>query len=159
MCTDIFSADCLVVLGMAGLQHLRSVPVEHCYDAYGVVITSHQGWRIVYSADTRPSKSLTRAGQGATLLIHEATFQADLQEEVRNNNNNKTYRRYASFHSSLLYYIIISSRPTGGTQASFLIVLFCFLFLVSFSLGFSPIWRNPAASLPPFAPCVAILDC
>jgi len=37
---------------------------------------------LVYSGDTRPSKKLAEAAKDATLLIHEATFEDDLQEEA-----------------------------------------------------------------------------
>lgn len=37
-----------------------------------------QGWKLVYSGDTRPCERLVRAGAGATLLIHEATFEPGL---------------------------------------------------------------------------------
>jgi hypothetical protein len=37
-----------------------------------------QGWKLVYSGDTRPCEALVRAGAGATLLIHEATFEPAL---------------------------------------------------------------------------------
>eukprot|EP01138_Halocafeteria_seosinensis_P011989 gb/GECG01012253.1/.p1 GENE.gb/GECG01012253.1/~~gb/GECG01012253.1/.p1 ORF type:complete len:895 (+),score=81.89 gb/GECG01012253.1/:1-2685(+) len=57
-----------------------SVPVEHCPDAYGVVLILNRrdgdtmGTKIVFSGDTRPCKRLIAAGSGASLLIHEATF-------------------------------------------------------------------------------------
>merc|ERR1712070_706243 len=59
------------------LKSLRSVPVVHCSDAWGLVIDSGSGWRFVYSGDTRPSKALVAAGRNATLLVHEATFGDD----------------------------------------------------------------------------------
>jgi ribonuclease BN (tRNA processing enzyme) len=37
-----------------------------------------------FAGDTRPCKALIDAGKGATLLIHEATFEPDLQCKVRN---------------------------------------------------------------------------
>lgn len=59
------------------VRELMSVPVDHCHGAYGLVI-SIQGKdkinKIVYSGDTRPCPALERAGAGASLLIHEATF-------------------------------------------------------------------------------------
>lgn len=66
----------------ANLSGFRSIPVDHCHDAYAVVITSVQGWRLVYSGDTRPCRRLVREGSGATLLIHEATFGADMHHQA-----------------------------------------------------------------------------
>ena len=37
----------------------------------------------MYSGDTQPSEALIRAGAGATLLIHEATFEPALESEAR----------------------------------------------------------------------------
>jgi len=41
------------------------------------------GWKIVYSGDTTPCKSLVQAGTGATLLIHEATLEDDKPDVAR----------------------------------------------------------------------------
>ena len=37
-------------------------------------------WKVVYSGDTRPCQELEAAGSGATLLIHEATFENSMGE-------------------------------------------------------------------------------
>ena len=60
--------------GVAGFC-FETVPVIHCYDAYGVVVRQASGWSVVYSGDTRPCPELIKAGQGASLLIHEATLE------------------------------------------------------------------------------------
>ena len=69
--------------GALGLAAVRCVPVVHCADAWGVVLSSHDGWTLVYSGDTRPCEALVAAGQGATILIHEATFDDDLVDDAR----------------------------------------------------------------------------
>lgn len=66
-----------------GLAAAQCVPVVHCADAWGVVLTHTDGWRVVYSGDTRPCDALVAAGQGATLLIHEATFDDDLSDDAK----------------------------------------------------------------------------
>ena len=65
-----------------GLTELRSVPVHHCADAWGCVLTHRSGWKVVYSGDTRPCDALVAAGAGATLLIHEATFDDDREGDA-----------------------------------------------------------------------------
>jgi ribonuclease Z len=40
------------------------------------------GWKLVYSGDTRPCESLTRLAKDATVLVHEATFENDMEEDA-----------------------------------------------------------------------------
>ncbi|THH10213.1 hypothetical protein EW146_g8446 [Bondarzewia mesenterica] len=63
-----------------GLQSLSTVEVKHRTRAFGLIMTSRDGWRIVYSGDTMPCHNLVQAGDGATLLIHEATMGDDQQD-------------------------------------------------------------------------------
>ncbi|OIT32048.1 PREDICTED: zinc phosphodiesterase ELAC protein 2-like [Nicotiana attenuata] len=80
------------ILREAGLTTLNSVPVIHCPQAYGIVLKSADrtnvtgktipGWKIVYSGDTRPCPELVEASRGATVLIHEATFEDGMVEEA-----------------------------------------------------------------------------
>jgi len=39
-------------------------------------------FKLVYSGDTRPSKELEEEGEGADLLIHEATFESQMKEDA-----------------------------------------------------------------------------
>ncbi|KAJ7460806.1 hypothetical protein FB451DRAFT_1045064 [Mycena latifolia] len=57
-----------------GLQSFHTIDVFHQVKCYGVAIRHQDGWSIVFSGDTLPTQSLVRGGQGATLLIHEATM-------------------------------------------------------------------------------------
>ncbi|GBG25211.1 Zinc phosphodiesterase ELAC protein 2 [Hondaea fermentalgiana] len=68
---------------LPGAPRLSSVLVQHCYDAYGVVITLACGKKIVYSGDTEPCERLAGAGTGAHLLIHEATFEDEKVDQAR----------------------------------------------------------------------------
>ncbi|KAG9284291.1 hypothetical protein G9A89_002101 [Geosiphon pyriformis] len=65
-----------------GLKKITSVEVIHCPSAFGISLEHKDGWKIVYSGDTRPCDNLVRVGKDATLLIHEATFENDLQEDA-----------------------------------------------------------------------------
>lgn len=66
----------------AGLRRWTSIAVEHCRDAWALVVEHLSSWSLVYSGDTRPCKALAAAGHGCTLLIHEATFEPDLIDQV-----------------------------------------------------------------------------
>ncbi|KAF8901546.1 hypothetical protein CPB85DRAFT_1323393 [Mucidula mucida] len=63
------------------LDSVRTVDVRHRTICYGLHIKSKDGWSIMFSADTVPADALVYAGQGCTLLIHEATM-ADDQEDL-----------------------------------------------------------------------------
>jgi ribonuclease Z len=65
-----------------GLSRLHSVPVVHCAHAYGAVLEAAAGWKVVYSGDTRPCDALIAAARGASVLIHEATFEDALADEA-----------------------------------------------------------------------------
>jgi ribonuclease Z len=60
-----------------GVTHLTNIKVDHCHQAYGLVLTLKQGKgpdiKIVYSGDTRPCPRLVQEGKGAALLIHEVS--------------------------------------------------------------------------------------
>ena len=74
-----------------GLSGLRTVPVKHCAQSYGIVLDSkEEGWRLVYSGDTRPCPQLIEAGKRATVLIHEATFEHDLLPEAISRKHSTT---------------------------------------------------------------------
>ncbi|CBJ31015.1 conserved unknown protein [Ectocarpus siliculosus] len=65
------------------LSGMRSVSVIHCREAYGLVVQLWEdGAKLVYSGDTRPCDRLVRAGTGAALLIHEATFDDSMQQDA-----------------------------------------------------------------------------
>jgi len=67
-----------------GVKRLESIRVVHCAHSYGLVLESAvtDGWKIVFSGDTRPCDALIEGSKGATLLIHEATFDDSMQEEA-----------------------------------------------------------------------------
>lgn len=62
---------------------MQSVAVDHCQDAYGLVMQHANGWKLVWSGDTRPCRALQFAGKDCTLLIHEATFAPELEAHAQ----------------------------------------------------------------------------
>lgn len=46
-------------------------------------LNAQEGWSVVYSGDTRPCEALVQLARGATLLVHEATFDDSLEETAR----------------------------------------------------------------------------
>ena len=65
-----------------GISQCQSIPVQHCPNAYAVVLDGTSFGRLVYSGDCRPSRALALAGQGANVLIHEATFEDGMEAEA-----------------------------------------------------------------------------
>lgn len=65
------------------LDGMRSVPVIHCREAYGLVVQLWRGGaKLVYSGDTRPCTRLVMSGAGAEVLIHEATFDDSRKQDA-----------------------------------------------------------------------------
>lgn len=48
------------------------------------------GWKLVYSGDTRPCRALQEAGRECTLLIHEATFEPELIDHAKAKKHSTT---------------------------------------------------------------------
>lgn len=65
-----------------GISSIQACPVEHCHGAAAVVINFPNGLKVAYSGDCRPSDKFVEIGQGATLLVHEATFDDELQGDA-----------------------------------------------------------------------------
>ncbi|KAI1500400.1 beta-lactamase-like protein [Biscogniauxia marginata] len=61
-----------------GLKKIDACLVNHCFGALATAFTFPNGLKIAYSGDCRPSDSFVQIGQGATLLIHESTFDDEL---------------------------------------------------------------------------------
>jgi ribonuclease Z len=65
-----------------GLTSIQSCLVEHCNGAMATVFNFPNGFKVAYSGDCRPSKTFAELGYGATLLIHEATFDDELRGDA-----------------------------------------------------------------------------
>jgi len=85
--------DCAVLASKSSISTLHQVvsefskidivPVDHHTEAYGIVLSHNDGWKITYSGDTEPCQNLVDAGKDSSLLIHEATFEDGMEEEAR----------------------------------------------------------------------------
>ncbi|KAI5073640.1 hypothetical protein GOP47_0011653 [Adiantum capillus-veneris] len=106
------------MLRCTGLQSLQSVEVVHCHNAFGIVIVSESkrnqqgnlrpGWKLVYSGDTRPCQALVDASYGATVLIHEATFDDSMPMEAISKNHSITKEAIEVGMSAGVYRIILT---------------------------------------------------
>jgi len=56
-----------------GISKLESFTVDHCANAYGLELESEDGWKVVFSGDTRPCMNVVQAAKNALILIHEVT--------------------------------------------------------------------------------------
>lgn len=74
----------------SGLTLIQAIRVRHCSDAWGIVLGHDTGWSLAYSGDTEPCDALSRAAQGVSVLIHEATFEPRLHGEARRKRHSTT---------------------------------------------------------------------
>lgn len=65
-----------------GLRKLHFCLVEHCTWAHAVSMTCNSSFKFSYSGDCRPSAHFAAIGTDSTVLIHEATFDDELQGEA-----------------------------------------------------------------------------
>lgn len=97
-----------------GLARLQSVKVDHCAHAYGCALTASDAatggapWSLVFSGDTRPCPELIEAAKGATLLIHEATFDDELREEALAKKHSLTCEAVACGRDAGVYRTILT---------------------------------------------------
>lgn len=91
-----------------GIVELINVPVIHCPQACGIILTlqtgAEQTTKIVFSGDTRPCDTLVTWGEGADLLIHEATFEDD-----------KAVEAVAKKHSTIAEAIDVATRMNASS--------------------------------------------
>lgn len=64
------------------MKNIKTIPVRHCPNAFGVRFNHQNGWSLTYSGDTMPSDQLAILGMNSNLLIHEATMEDDLSNEA-----------------------------------------------------------------------------
>jgi ribonuclease Z len=61
-----------------GMTSVKAKRVNHCHGALAVCISFTTKFKVAYSGDCRPCPAFAELGKGATLLIHEATFDDEL---------------------------------------------------------------------------------
>ncbi|KAK9666096.1 hypothetical protein RND81_14G160200 [Saponaria officinalis] len=66
------------------------------------------GWKIVYSGDTRPCPQLIEESRGATVLIHEATFEDGMLDEAVARNHSTTKEAIEVGEAAGVYRIILT---------------------------------------------------
>lgn len=88
--TDPQTADSKFFADAFGLE-FGCVNVIHCPLSYGLVVRDCvQGWKVVFSGDTRPCPALVEVGKDATLVIHEATLEDELSQEALDKSHSTT---------------------------------------------------------------------
>lgn len=56
--------------------------MAHCFDAQAVALSFPTGLKVSYSGDCRPSARFAEIGKDSTVLIHEATFDDEMQGDA-----------------------------------------------------------------------------
>ncbi|KAF8419314.1 hypothetical protein EV426DRAFT_615810 [Tirmania nivea] len=64
------------------MLEIQTAKANHCIGASTCAFTWRDGFKFAYSGDTRPTQEFVRIGQGATLVLHEATFDDELRGEA-----------------------------------------------------------------------------
>lgn len=65
-----------------GLENLLTVNVSHCQGSKAVSLVFPDGFKFSYSGDCRPSPAFAKIGQNSTVLLHEATFEDEMQGDA-----------------------------------------------------------------------------
>ena len=73
-----------------GLADLEACQVPHCWNAQAVSFTFPTGFKFSYSGDCRPSQNFVKIGKGSTVLLHEATFDDELQGDAEAKKHSTT---------------------------------------------------------------------
>ncbi|KAI9845937.1 MAG: hypothetical protein M1837_004473 [Sclerophora amabilis] len=70
------------MLSRVGVSDIQAAEVDHCHGAKAVSLTFSDGFKFSYSGDCRPSGAFEKIGKGSTVLLHEATFDDELQGDA-----------------------------------------------------------------------------
>jgi ribonuclease Z len=98
-CTEVLTPENKlknIMFEMFGFTSFFNIEVLHCPEAFGVIITHNDGWKLVYSGDTQPCPALELAGANATLLIHEATLEEGMEADALEKGHSTTTQAITS---------------------------------------------------------------
>eukprot|EP00198_Chlamydomonas_reinhardtii_P000339 XP_001689674.1 RNase Z-like protein [Chlamydomonas reinhardtii] len=90
----------------------RPFYVHHIHDAHGLRLEGEAGWSIVFSGDTRPCNETIAAARGATLLVHEATFEESMVGEAKAKKHSTTAEAVSVGERAGAYRIILTHFST-----------------------------------------------
>ncbi|KIV97065.1 hypothetical protein PV10_00862 [Exophiala mesophila] len=72
------------------IRLLETVRVLHCYGALAVSVTFDNNFKFSYSGDCRPSDHFCEIGQNSDVLVHEATFDDEMQQDAKAKKHSTT---------------------------------------------------------------------
>lgn len=78
------------VLDSLSLESIRTSPAAHCQGSFTTAWTWTNSFKFAYSGDTRPTRGFVEIGNGATILLHEATFDDELIAEAVSKRHSTT---------------------------------------------------------------------
>lgn len=67
---------------LLGIKDIKTTGVDHCSGAQAISIAFENGFKFSYSGDCRPSTSFANIGYGSDVLVHEATFDDDMEGDA-----------------------------------------------------------------------------
>ena len=86
-----------------------------------VVEPKTRGRKVVYSGDTRPNRALVNVALGADLLIHESTFDDDLEERANKDGHSTASQAAKIASDSMVTHLILTHISSRYTDASALL--------------------------------------
>src|SRR5579862_1722227 len=78
------------LMSAMGVSDVQAVDVDHCRGSKAVSFTFPGGFKFSYSGDCRPSTDFATIGKGSTVLLHEATFDDELQGDAKAKKHSTT---------------------------------------------------------------------
>lgn len=94
------------------LKAIRPFVVKHIGQSFGILVEGRRGWKVAFSGDTQRCDSLVKATQGATLLIHEATFEVGMEKDAKAKNHSTTGDALAASKAAGVYRTILTHFST-----------------------------------------------
>lgn len=94
-----------------GISSLRTCEVPHNDNSSAVsfeIPMNGDRFKLTYSGDTAPNENLTKLGLDSTLLIHEATFQNELEEKAAETKHSTISQALKQAHDSNSKYTILT---------------------------------------------------